>query len=140
MELTVKELHGLLAKKPQKGDEAKLQMACVRYWQTKFRPNQDEYYLLYKVHNEGKKSKVQAAKDKALGIVAGAADMNLDLARRGYNGLRIEFKTLSGKQSPKQKIVQAALERNGYLYKVVQTLDEFISLIDWYLSNNNNNI
>ncbi|MCS7029524.1 MAG: VRR-NUC domain-containing protein [Bacteroidia bacterium] len=113
--------------------EATLQMRCVRYWRTRYRPNQDEYYLLYKVHNEGKKSKYQAARDKALGIVAGAADINIDLPRHGYNGLRIEFKTLKGKQTTQQKRVQIALEKNGYLYKVIQTFEDFVELINWYL-------
>ena len=123
----------LQAKQRRKRKEDDLQMRCVRHWQTMFRPNQDEYYLLYKVHNEGKKSKSQAAKDKAMGIISGAADMNLDLARRGYNGLRIEFKAVNGKQSANQVRVQAALEKNNYLYKVVQTFDEFVALINWYL-------
>lgn len=128
------ELYNQLLKKQKRNRaEDALHMQCVRYWQTLFRPNQDEYYLFYKVHNEGKKSKHQAAKDKAMGIIAGAPDMNLDLARHGYHGLRIEIKAANGKQSKKQHIFQNALERNGYLYKVVRTFEEFTALIDWYV-------
>ena len=126
--------NNLKAKQRKKRQEDNLQMRCVRHWQTMFRPNQDEYYLLYKVHNEGKKTKQQAAKDKAMGIISGAADMNLDLARRSYHGLRIEFKSVSGSQSAKQARVQVALEKNGYLYKVVRTFEEFTTLINWYLN------
>lgn len=124
----------LAAEQKRKREEDTLHMRCVRYWQTIFRPNQDEYYLFYKVHNEGKKSKQQAAKDKAMGIISGAADMNLDLPRHGYHGLRIEMKSSNGKQSKKQQLFQGAIERNGYLYKVVRTFDEFVELINWYCS------
>ncbi len=47
-----------------------------------------------------------------MGIVPGAADMNLDLARCGYHGLRIEMKSADGKQSEKQRNFQNALEKN----------------------------
>lgn len=117
-----------------KQSETELQKQCVRYWRTMFRPDQYEYYLLYKVHNEGKKSKPQAIKDKALGIVAGAPDLNLDLPRHGYHGLRIEMKTQKGKQTEKQRMFQKSLESNGYLYRVVRTLEEFKELINWYCS------
>lgn len=123
----------LKSKRTLQRSESLLQERCVRYWRTLFRPNEDEYYLFYKVHNEGKKTKSRAAKDKALGIVAGAADMNLDIARQGYHGLRIEFKRIGGKQSKQQKLFQQALEKNGYLYKVVQTFEDFELLIKWYL-------
>lgn len=117
----------------KKRNEDDLQMRCVRHWQERFRPDSDEYYLLYKVHNEGKKTEMQASKDKAMGIISGAADLNLDIAKHGYHGLRIELKAISGTQSQNQKRVEQALQKNGYLYKVIRSLDEFKALINWYL-------
>jgi len=122
-----------LVLKDQSLSEEELQMHCVRYWRERFRPDSDAYHLLYKVHNEGKKNKKQAAKDKSLGIVSGAADVNVDIAKHGYHGLRIEFKTVFGKQSSNQKRFEQALIKNGYLYRVIRSLDEFKELINWYL-------
>jgi hypothetical protein len=127
----VKQLY--LTLKDQSMSEMELQMHCVRYWREMFRPDSDEYYLLYKVHNEGKKTKRQASKDKLLGIVSGAADLNVDIGKRGYHGLRIEFKTTNGRQRPNQKRFEQALIKNGYLYRVIRSFDEFKELINWYL-------
>jgi hypothetical protein len=113
--------------------EEALQMHCVHYWRQMFRPDSDAYYLLYKVHNEGKKTKRQAVKDKSLGILSGAADLNVDIAKHGYHGLRVELKAVSGRQSSNQKRFEQALTKNGYLYRVVRSLDEFKELINWYL-------
>lgn len=134
MDIEIADLYNKLkANQKVKRQEDTLQQRCVRHWQTKFRPDSDEYYLLYKVHNEGKKTKQQAAKDKAMGIVSGAADLNLDLARHGFHGLRIELKSLVGSQSANQKRVEQALQKNGYLYKVIRDFNEFVTLINWYL-------
>ena len=52
---------------------------------------------LYAVPNGGQRNKIVAAKLKAQGVRAGVLDINLDVARRGFHGLRIELKRPANK-------------------------------------------
>ena len=70
---------------------------------------------------------------KGEGVTAGVADVLLLVARNGYHGLCIEFKTEDGKQSKSQKEWQKAVTEQGYLYVVVRSFDEFKSVIENYL-------
>lgn len=83
---------------------------------------------------------------KGEGVTAGASDAMLLVPSRKYHGLCIEFKrqayeAVNGKlklrktyQSAAQRRWQEAVEKQGYLYVVVRTLEEFIKLIDSYLN------
>lgn len=71
---------------------------------------------------------------KALGLIAGAPDTFLFMARGSYHGLAVEFKTETGIQSQAQKDFQMRLEMQGYKYELVRSLQEFQDVITKYLS------
>lgn len=86
------------------------------------------------IPNEGNRnSLLDGAVRKSLGLVAGAPDTFLFMARCGYFGLAIEFKTETGAQSAEQKAFQIRLERNGYRYEICRSLEQFKEIIEDYL-------
>lgn len=121
--------------------ESDLQQACVRYALIAYRrilthpedgkPNG----LLHACPNGLRVRPSQARIAKAEGLTAGVADLELDIARHGYHGLKIEMKNgTKGRQSEDQIRYQKAVTRQGYLYAVCRTFDEFQKTIDGYLT------
>lgn len=119
--------------KPRKrpGDEEhRLQCGCVRW----FRLQHAEIgQLLFAVPNGGRRDKISGAKLKAEGVVAGVSDLILLVARHGYHGLLIEMKTQKGHQSQLQRQWQSLVERQGYRYVVIRSIEEFIDIVNGYL-------
>ncbi|WP_273861947.1 VRR-NUC domain-containing protein [Pseudomonas sp. LA5] len=77
-----------------------------------------ESKLIYHVPNGGHRHKVTAGKLKGQGVRAGMPDINVDIARGGYFGLRIEFKSTpphDAPVSPKQRDALQLLAEQGYL-------------------------
>ena len=72
----------------------------------------------YAVPNGGKRSIGVAKKLKAEGVRAGECDINLDVARGGYFGLRIELKADGGHVSPLQHARIREHRANGYAAEV----------------------
>jgi hypothetical protein len=83
--------------------------------------------------NDGKKSLVAAGRDKAQGLTPGVPDYQIAVARRGYHGLYIEFKTAEGTTSPAQNRMRVALEAQGYLVIICRSLEAFGKCLAWYL-------
>lgn len=119
-----------------------IQSACVQWFNLQHRELRG---LLFAVPNGGARSKATAGKLKAEGVVAGVADLILLVPRcfkahddeGWYNtvhALCIEMKTPVGHQSPEQKEWQRLIEEHGYKYAVVRSLDEFIDVVENYLS------
>lgn len=99
-------------------EEFKLQAQCFRYhWNE--RPH--ERGRLFTVNNNSG-GKFQGAIMKAMGVVAGVADM-MYLSDAGL--IALEFKTPTGRQSPAQKEWQAVIEAAGYRYVIIRTFEEF---------------
>lgn len=65
--------------------------------------------------NGVKLSKAQAGKAKAAGMLTGALDLNLPVARGGYFGLRIEMKYGRNTMSDEQKWHARRLTEEGWL-------------------------
>jgi hypothetical protein len=61
-------------------------------WKETMQSRYPELAMLYAVPNGGHRHKVVAAKMKAEGVQAGVLDVNLDVARGPYHGLRGEMK------------------------------------------------
>ncbi|WP_288477125.1 VRR-NUC domain-containing protein [uncultured Pseudomonas sp.] len=77
-----------------------------------------ESKLIYHVPNGGHRHKATAGKLKGQGVRAGMPDINVDIARGGYFGLRIEFKATPPNDaavSPKQRDALQLLNDRGYL-------------------------
>jgi len=116
-----------------KDAEHTLQVGLVQWFKLQYR----EYAgLLFSIPNGGMRNVVVAAKMKAEGQLAGVADLQLCVARRGYHGLFIEVKVNKSysKQSQSQRIFQENVEKQGYLYVVVKTIDDFRNIITNYLN------
>ena len=110
--------------------EDSLQKSCVQWFSLQYR----EYArLLHHSPNGGKRTAIEAAKFKAMGVRAGFPDLGLYIARHDFHGLFIELKTAKGRQTENQVFFQAMLEEQGYRYEVVRSLEEFRNLINDYL-------
>ena len=112
--------------------EAKIQASCVEFLWNNY-PETRGLYI--HIPNEGNRSsKLDGAMRKALGLVAGAPDTFLFIARHGYFGLAIEYKTETGVQSAEQKAFQSRLEQQGYKYCLCRSLAQFKEIIEDYFS------
>ena len=119
--------------------EAHIQADCVLWLWNTYPETRGLYFC---VNNENSRSKYESRKQqlrsgaqrKALGIVPGVSDTILMIPRKGYHALCIEFKTPTGRQSESQKLFQERLERMTYRYEIVRSLEDFITVINSYLS------
>ena len=82
--------------------------------------------LLYLNHNTPRNA-IDGARLKAMGMVAGVADMTFLYQGRA---IFLEFKTSTGRQSQAQKDWQKTIESQGFEYHVVRSLDEFRTIIN----------
>ncbi len=111
-------------------EEHRIQCACVnwfRYIYPKYR------HLLFAVPNGGKRNITTAKYLKAEGVMPGVSDLILLIPNRHYHGLLIEMKKPGGRQTASQVNFQTAAEKQGYLYAIAHSLDEFMSIIKNYL-------
>lgn len=111
--------------------ESRLQIACVNWFRMQY-PRAAK--LLNSVPNGGARNVVTGAIMKAEGAVRGVADLELNIARGGWFGLKIEMKTAKGKQSPYQIEWQKLVEAQGYRYIVARSIEDFMTQLNEYMS------
>lgn len=114
--------------------EDRLQMDC-KYW---FDCQYPQYrLLLHHSPNEGllMKHDRDGAKRKAMGMRPGFPDFVFLLPNKQYPYLAMELKSEKGRQSDHQKEYQQAVENAGGRYRVIRSLDEFMTEINGYLNN-----
>ncbi len=109
--------------------EDRLTIACANYLRYKY-PD----VLFTHVANERQTSPARGKKLKDMGVLAGWPDLMICKQSVNYVGLAIELKVKPNKPSKHQKLVLERLELNGWLALVVYDLDEFMQLIDGYIS------
>jgi len=130
--LTLDQLREKLNKpqrKPQGHEESDIQQACIR-WFDLVHPNK----MLFAIPNGGKRGKREAGILKAEGVRAGVADLFL-MQGNGYaNGLFIEMKTDTGKQSEAQKAFEQLCFVQNYKYFICRSFDDFQKVITDYLN------
>jgi hypothetical protein len=102
--------------------EEKLQKNCVAWFNLQYPKLRG--LLCYNLNNS--RNKIDGAKNKALGLVAGRADVVL--YRHGVATM-IEFKIRDGTQSELQKEWQKIIEKENFEYYIIRDLDSFINLI-----------
>lgn len=98
--------------------------------------------LVAAVPNGGKRSKTEAARLKAEGVLPGYPDLLIDEPRVGYHGLRIEMKRERGPKggtahtptTADQRRVHALLRARGYGVSVCYGAAEAIAVIEDYLA------
>ena len=91
------------------------------------------YEALYAIPNGGLRNKGTAGRIKAEGGKRGELDINLDIARGAYHGLRIELKYGKNTATDEQKVVIERHTRNGYLALVVWGHGNCIAVIKAYM-------
>lgn len=114
--------------------EGKIQADCVAHFWNTYPQYRKCYFAIPNENSRTDSNAVTGALRKAMGVTKGVADTFMAIQRGGYGGLFIEYKTEVGKQSPEQKQWEIIIQSQGYLYRVIRSLDEFKELINWYLS------
>lgn len=90
------------------------------------------YKMIYAVPNGGIRNKGEAIKLKKEGVKAGVWDVSVDVPCKGKHGMRLEFKSEKGKLSPEQKSMGELYERFGYATSIIQSFEQFRSVIQAY--------
>ena len=109
--------------------EHRLQVACVRWMRFQY-PN----VLIFAIPNGGQRNVIVAKKLKDEGVLAGVADLFVMYANKyGYNGLFIEMKTKTGRQTESQKEFEQYCLTHNYMYEVCRSFDEFRIIVSNYL-------
>jgi hypothetical protein len=104
--------------------ESYIQGECVQWlWNTK----PETRGKLFEVNNNPL-NKIDGARRKAMGMVAGVSD--LIYLRDGLPPLCIEMKDATGKQSPAQIAWQKIAEDAGCTYVIIRSLAEFQELFN----------
>jgi len=80
--------------------------------------------LCYNLNNS--KNAIDGAKNKAMGLQPGRSDMVLYYCGNAY---MIEFKTETGIQSYVQEEWQIKIEKQGFKYIIIRSLEEFKQFI-----------
>ena len=124
-----------------KHKESELQISCVRWFSYQY----PQYrMLLYHPRNEGsasgRKARTQQAIAKAEGVVAGVADLILQIPTPYSSCLAIEMKTPTGKQSKEQKLFELYIHAARGRYVVCRSIGDFQNIIRTYLSAVNKDI
>ena len=104
-------------------EEEDLQKACVTYFELQY--PQLRGLLCYNLNNSA--HKLAGAKNRAMGLIPGRSDLVLYFHGTAY---MIELKTPKGRQSPVQKEWQHIIEKQGFEYFIIRSVDEFIALIE----------
>lgn len=92
-----------------------------------------ELGLIHHIPNGGKRSKSEAARFRAMGVLPGVADLFLPVPKAGYHGLYIEMKTLDGRVSAEQKAFLSAASEQGFCCCVCFGADAAIAVLTQYL-------
>lgn len=113
--------------------ESELQIQCVRWFAYEY-PHLR--MLLYHPKNEGTANgRVQGAIAKAEGVVAGVADLILQVpSENGYSCLAIEMKTPTGRQSHEQKQFEQYIRAAFGKYVIVRSFDDFKAVVMQYVN------
>ena len=114
------------------GSEFEEQAAIVK-WARLMAVQYPELKLLNASANGVRLTKAQAGKAKAAGMVAGWPDLNLPVARGGFNGLYIELKVGRRKPEAHQVDILKALAAQGHCCLAIWGADAAIRKIEEYL-------
>ncbi len=121
----------VVSKKKNQHKETELQIMCVRWFGYQYPYLKT---LLYHPKNEGAANgRVQGAIGKAEGVVAGVADLILQVPAWDHTCMAIEMKTKTGKQSYQQQVFQKYLEGAGGKYVICRNFDDFAETVGHYL-------
>lgn len=113
-------------------EEHRTQVACVRWFRL---AHPTLAPLLFAIPNGGRRDAATGARLRDEGVVAGVADLFLAAANSACHGLFIEMKTRTGRQQPSQRDFEQSVTAQGYQYSLCRSLDEFMRVVQEYLTN-----
>lgn len=103
-------------------NEAQIQQSIFKWYHNNFcLSHHNPQNIIFSVANESSNVKEQMYK-KSLGLIAGVSDLVIVTQNEV---IFVEVKTPIGKQSEKQKNFQSKIERLGYRYLLVRSLEQF---------------
>jgi hypothetical protein len=92
-----------------------------------------ELDLMHSIPNGAHKSRFAQRLYKATGLKSGVPDVSFPVARCGFHGMYIEFKTSTGRTSPAQKVWIASLREQGYLVPLCRDWKRAADIVTAYL-------
>lgn len=110
------------------GSEDNFQKAVARYLDTLGA-------FWFHCPNGGSRNAIEASKLKGMGVKAGIPDCLILDQRKGYSGMAIELKVGYNKPSEQQLSIFDKLVAANWLVVVSWSLDEVITMIDFYYDN-----
>lgn len=122
------------AQRKRGSPEGVIQSRCIQIAWNEYPETRGIYYAVPNENSRGDSNAITGAIRKSYGIVAGVADTYLAMARGGYFGLYIEFKSEIGRQRKEQVEFQQRVEQQGYKYVVVRSVEEWRKEWDEYLA------
>lgn len=123
-------MRNLITKRKRKRTEHNLQENFnnwLRYQYPK------EYEICYAIPNGGSRHPIEAINLKRTGTKAGIPDFCIPIARKGYHGLYIEFKSPDKKPTPLQQSKLNRLREEGYMAECCDDFDKASELVRGYL-------
>lgn len=114
--------------------EGKIQSQCVQIAWNEYPETRGLYYAIPNENSRVDSNSTTGAIRRSMGVLAGCADTYLAMARGGYFGLYIEFKSEVGRQRKEQVEFQQRVEAQGYKYVVVRSVEEWLKEWDEYLA------
>jgi len=92
-----------------------------------------ELALIHSIPNGAHKSHASRYVFKVTGLKSGVPDVSFPVARCGFHGMYIEFKTSTGRTSPAQKVWIASLREQGYLVPLCRDWKRAADIVTAYL-------
>lgn len=111
-------------------DEHNIQKLVVAWFRLQ---HPDLAPLFFAIPNGGARNKATAARLKAEGVQAGVPDLFLAVPHGVAAGLFVEMKTATGRTTPVQRTMHAALRASGYHVRVAHGYDDAKNAITHYL-------
>lgn len=122
------------AQRKKGSPEGRIQSSCVQIAWNEYPQTRGLYYAIPNENSRVDSNSATGAIRRSMGVVAGCADTYLAMARGGFFGLYIEFKSEIGRQRKEQVEFQQRVEQQGYKYVVVHSVDEWRKEWDEYLA------
>lgn len=115
--------------------EYEIQIDIIFWCEQKVYKNNPLSLYVHHSPNGGKRNLVEAKKFRAMGTRAGYPDLTIDIAKGGYNGMKLELKRSRRETTTRnQEAELARLKEEGYYTVACCGYDESIAEIEKYMN------